>query len=532
MAFILVLLTACMWCGNASAITVAVFPVDDLSMGHNSVNKEISQFLVDEISKKGVEIIEPQKIFEYMSQKNIKQVGHLETKDIMGARVALSADLVILASVCQKSLDPSALGVSIQLIRTSDGKTIWANTAAVSRGSEQRFLGTKTPKTIDDIKPIVASKLFSGWPADLDFTAGQELAGLQVAAVKETTYLEVDSVFFSPKVVRPGQEVKCTIRFKSTANQSSAAKVFIKVGNRVHLASSDDGVYYNAAWVGSGSKQGSSVEIAMNESSPTVLNEVWSGDVVDADYPVSLILDWPSGKRDESFLGSYVVDSRPPDVSMRVQGKVINGMVSFRDEIPITIHFKRSEPVKKWEFEVVDKNGDTVLRERGSSMPPDFKWRGQNGKNLRSDSGIYTISMKVWDRAGNVGVARENVRLLDLKPVVAINIEKSDNNTLYASLISNDNIPVMSWRMELWDHDNQLLKTFKGQTLPVKFSLPTFNDSVDKEKIACILKVDDLLGSKSFTKYKNIFSQVSDESDDDQGSLDSAIESDDWHADF
>ena len=172
-----------------------------------------------------------------------------------------------------------------------------------------------------------------------------------------------------------------------------------------------------------------------------------------------------------------------------------------------------------------------MLRERGSEMPPDFKWRGQNSKNLRSDNGLYEISLKVWDRAGNIGSVSEKVRLLDAKPEVAISLEKQKNNDVVASISSLDNVPVKSWRMELWSIDDQLLKTYRGESLPVAFKLPDFDDSIDKDTIACILSVQDGLGGKSFKKSMAIYSQISEASDDTE-TVETSVESDDWHADF
>lgn len=529
---ILTLLFTMFWYVPAYAIRVAVFPVDDLSLLSNSINQEMTQFLVREISKKGLDVIDHQTILDFMTQRHVRQLGYLETKVIMSAREAIGADWIVLSSLCQKSADPSAIGVSIQLIRTSDGRTIWANTSALSRGSEQKILGVDAPESVEDLQLILAETLFSGWPTALDLTAAHALAGAQIAAVKETSYLEVDSVFFAPKVVRPGQKVECTIRFKSQDEYENTPKVFIKVGSRVYLASSDDGVFYNAAWVGSGEKPGTNVQVAMAGSDAAVLNQVWNGDVNDADYPVSLILDWPSGKRDESYLGTYVVDSRPPDVFFRLSGKSIDGMVSFRKELPIAVRFERSEPIKKWEFEIVDEKGDSVLRERGSMMPPDFKWRGQNGKNFRADSGIYQICLKVWDMAGNIGIAQEKVRLLDKQPDVAVSVEKRDGDDIIASLTAKDRVPVASWRLELWSKDNQLLKTYRGSSLPVEFPLPLFDHSIVQQGIACVLKVTDGLGSKSFTKSENFLSQLIGDSQDTSDIIDHSLKSDEWFADF
>lgn len=491
------------------AISVAVLPVDDLSSAYNSESQAMTEFLRHEVGKRGLTVVRKEAVTGFMSARRIRQLGILQTQDVIAARPDMQADFVLLGALCQQNETSAAIGMTISLLRTSDGKTIWTSSKGVSLVDEQRFMGIKAPATMADLLPILASSLFTSWPDELNFSSGPAMAKNQSQGVaKQHATLEVDSVFFSPKYVRPGQEVNCTIRFKGK-NDRDMSKVFVKVGNRIHSASSEDGLYYQVAWVGSDDKKGGQpLQVAMNATDPSVVSGVWSGDQRDADYPVSLILEGPSGTRHESYLGSYVVDSLAPAVSFKMQGKRINEILSFRTELPIAVLFKRSEPISQWEFAVTAQDGEVLLQEKGSDQPPaNFVWRGQNSRNLRADAGLYEISLKVWDRAQNMGVVTEKVQLLAANPGLNLAVAGKEER-IQATLTALDGVPITSWRMELWSADSAMLKTYVGESLPVRITLPRFADTVDKDKIECVLQVRDSLGMKATRKIPNLLAQV------------------------
>ncbi len=505
---LMLILLAIFWAVPARAVSVAVFPVDDLSKGHNSVDLAITKFISTEVARKGVTVVPQSDVLKFMADFGVRQLGYLSSPLIMQARKSIPADLIILASVCQRQVKPASFGLSLSLIRTSDGETVWSNNYGLSLAGEQHFLGLNAPQELADLMPLVAKNVFKNWPADLDFSAGVKMAGLQIAKVRESSYIQVDSVFFSPKFVRPGEDVKCTVRFKNNNIVNNKVKVFVKVGEQVHLASSEDGKYFNASWVGLDRKSGKDVRVAMNKPGANIFSEVWNGNLKDADYPVSLILDWPSGKHEESYLGSYIVDSLPPDFLLKIGGEKINGVTAFRGEIPFYAKFKRREPISKWMMAIVSKDHKVILRDRGSGMVPEqFSWHGQTKRNLRADSGIYYICLKVWDRAGNTSQASKKVFLLPAKPEVKVALQATGKNIM-AIMRAKDRVPVTSWQMELWSQDDQLLKTFSGDFLPVKIRLPKIASAEEVGKINCVLRIRDSLGSKSIHKINDFLSTV------------------------
>lgn len=494
----------------AGALTVAVFPVDDLSAAYNSNSSVMTDFLRREVSQRGLTVIQKVAVDGFMSARRIRQLGSLQTEELIAARSELQADFVLLGSLCQQNENAAAVGMTISLLRTSDGKTIWTSSQGVSLVDEQRLLGLKAPATMADLLPILAQSLFASWPGEIDFTAGMAMAIAQTktSMVQASPTMEIDSVFFSPKYVRPGQEVKCTIRFK-VKNDRAMSKVFVKVGNRIHTASTVDGVYYQVSWIGSDDKKGGPpLKVSMNVTDQSIVNAIWSSEKQDADYPVSLIIEGPSGTRNESYLGYYVVDSLAPAISFKLQGERINKVVSFRQELPLTVLFKRQEPISEWEFAVTSPGGEVILSEKGGGQPPaNFVWYGQNSKNARADAGTYELSLKVWDRAQNVGITTEKVQLLAPSPGLDLVVIGSQEH-LQATLTALDRVPITSWRMELWSADSTMLKTYVGESLPVRIALPKFPDTVDQDKISCILQVRDSLGMKATRKIPNLLAQA------------------------
>ncbi len=504
MAVLIVLLSQ----SAAWAISAAVFPVDDLSRQHNSVDLAMTNFLRAEVSSKGIDVIPQSKVMDFMARYNIRQLGYLSSPVIMRVRQVLKADLVVLASVCEQHKKPAAMGLTISLIRTSDGLTIWSNTRGLSQLSEQHLLGINTPDSLNSIRSILAGRIFKAWPHELDFTAGRAMAGAQFARIQEKSYIQVESVVFNPKFVRPGQDVTCTLRFHDGSAFSRRAKVFIKVGNNVHLASSEDGRFYEAKWVGVDNKPGQGTQVASNESDGRLFKSLAADKFKDDEFPVTLVLDWPSGQHVESYLGSYIVDSRPPAFTMKLKAVKVGNLPAFRDKILFTIKLKKPEPIKKWAMAVVDSKGKVIMRDRGSGdLSDQFVWSGQTNRNLRADDGIYSICFKVWDRAGNSSEISRKVMLLAVKPQVKMALKRV-GNTLHANLRAGDRVPVVGWNMELWAPDNVLLHIFNGQSLPAQIVLPISAATVDKEKIQCILKVRDSLGGTSIHRINNLASRL------------------------
>lgn len=516
---------------GAHAVSVAVFPVDDLTAGRNSLHRGFTDFLGQELAARGLTVIPRAAVSDFMAARRIRRLGMLQTEEILAAGSELHADLVVLGSLCQRNEASAVLGVSVSLIRTRDGRTIWSSNKGVSLLGEQRLLGVNAPASMADLTSLMARELFQGWPADLRTLVGK--AEGPAAGARETARFEVESVLFSPTYARPGQEVKCTIRF-TIGDEVDPPKVFLRVGNHIHMATSVDGLSYQVTWVGSDGKVGTPLQVAMNSSDSRIINALWSSAPRDAAYPVTLILEWPSGRREESYLGSYVVDGVAPQVRLKTPEHKVNGVTVFRTELPISPLLIHGEPIVRWQFAITTRQGQVVVQDKGEAQPPrQFVWQGQNRKGQRVLPGLYTITLKVWDRAENVGEAWSVVQLLDAAPGLDLSVERRQGEIL-ALLTPRDGVPIPYWRLELWSEDNDLLHTVDGHSLPARVELPHLPDTVDARKIDCLLKVRDSLGSEATSTVPHLLVRLLDQGQSSPGQP-SAADRDDgggWQADF
>jgi|GEM_PF-4059016 len=524
------LLLTCLWllitAARAQALSVAIFPTDDLSQATNSTQQEMTLALRQEVTRHGLTVIPQQQVEGFMASHRIRQLGALPGQEIVSAGEELEADLVLLASLCEQSESTNTVGLTLSLIRSADAKTIWTSSAGVSLFAEQRLLGVDAPTTLADLQGLLFRELFASWPTEIAVASPPSPAPSQQVSARVATEAEVQSVLFTPKYVRPGQEVTCTIRF-TLPQASDQAKVFIRVGNRVHTAQSEDGRSYRVSWVGEEGKIGRPLQVAMNSPEARVINGVFSGEPVDASYPVSLILEWASGQRQESYLGAYVVDSHPPEPSLKAQAKTLEGQPAFRGELPIAVRLKRREPIEKWAFAVTAADGPVLLEEKGSDQPPEsFRWRGQDAKNQHLAPGLYDLSITVWDRAGNRGEAHQRVRLLSQRPGLDLTISQGQGKT-WATLSAREGVGISYWRLELWGEDNTMLKAFAGQSLPTRVEVPT---GLGRGKTACLVQVKDSLGMKATKKVEDLLALAAKPAPTADGTTPPAA--DDWQADF
>ncbi len=83
---------------NAQAVSVAVFPVEDLSNGLNGVNFELTSKLSEELEKKGLDVISGDDVVSFLVRNRIRRLGLLDTNCILQARDELGADVILVGS--------------------------------------------------------------------------------------------------------------------------------------------------------------------------------------------------------------------------------------------------------------------------------------------------------------------------------------------------------------------------------------------------------------------------------------------------
>lgn len=506
------LLFSLVFSSPALAFSVAVFPVEDLSRGYNSVNFELTGYLQQELAARGIRVVDPEAVIHFMGRNKIRWLGYLDTAHIIAAKNDLQADMILLGTVSQKSETRSpAFGLSLNLVRTADAQSVWSVSGGLSLMDMQTLLGIDEPTSLAELWPVLAGSLMARLPADrAELLLPASLSVLEES--EDLSTLAVSHIALEPKFVRPGQDVKCAVEFINLGEEHEAPQVFVKVGTRIHLArKNEQGLFYEANWTGSEVKRNdfrevkhTELKLAVKDFEAQVYEGLWPSAAEDDQYPVHLILKWPSGTQETVFAGTYTVDSTPPDIDLRVMGKEIDGLVTFRDKLLILPNFKEREPISNWQISVENANGGIVLSQKGEgNLPRQFQWLGQNAYNLPVPDGVYRVILEVWDRSGNMKQVDREVAYRTAPPEIFVEVEKKEEQ-LSVKLMETEGVPIDFWQIEVWTSEGELLEIADGSELPTDFNIPAFNVS-RQSGINGTIYIKDILGNKNSLSIEEIY---------------------------
>lgn len=458
----------------AQAVTVAVFPVEDLSEGRNGVNFTLTEFLQQNLQEKGIEVIPTDKVISFMSRNRIRWLGFLGTSHIYQVWDDLGADFILFGTVSQRQELPlAAFGMVLTLVRANDARTVWTEVGGMSKADISNFFAIDEPESIDDLFPVLAQQLLSSWPAVLEVT------GQNPCIVVETSRL-------SSQHVKPGDEVSCFVKIRPPAGGETISQVLLRIGEDNYLD--------------------------MVEVSPNSYTVYWSAPDHEGILPVSLVLRCQSGKTLVFFIGNYQIDTHSPKLNLKVAGIKVNNFIAFNGRLPITPVWLDPEPLSHWSLFIQNMGGQVMAgTENKGSLPQRFVWKGQRPDGHKAEDGIYEIVLTVWDRANNSTVSTQNVFLKSTPPIPVINAAVG-NDSLIVTLDSEDEIPVDYWSAEILYSDGEVLLQRHGTDLPVDVFIP-FPLPSDTRQLEAIVCMKDVLGNKGQKKIDNLMQLVNVEDD-------------------
>ncbi|MEN8135145.1 MAG: hypothetical protein ABFS18_06355 [Thermodesulfobacteriota bacterium] len=416
------------------AETLAIFPIEDLSKGGNGVNYEVSNYLAWEMNQRGYDVIADEELIAFMARHRMRWLGFLDTSNIVSAQEELGADLILFGTVStrQESLSPS-LGLTLYLVRTSDTRTIWTGNAGLSAQDIINILGINEKSEKEGLMAKLTQNVLQSWPEDLNLIASQQQP------------LEIAGYSLTPEHVQRGDEVFCNVTLRNKWSDEDMPRIFFKAAGRVYRAVySAASQKYNSEWI-----------------------------VADKDgrYPVTMVVNWPSGRKKVAYIGSYRVDSTPPRLVLDLKGVQLQGTVAFRDKIIIVPRMLRREPVARWKLRVDDDMGEEQMSTYGyGNLPMRFVWNGLGRDGWPAEEGIYKISLQVWDRADNVAEAVEPVAVARTPPTMVLEA-KNRGRDMIVDLSHEGNVPVAFWRIEMRGDDGSVIKVAEGEELPVRIDL-------------------------------------------------------------
>ena len=455
--------------GSGFAVTVAVFPVEDLSQGRNGVNFPLTEFLQQNLSERGHEIVPSSRIISFMARYRIRWLGFLDTSHIFQVHDDLGADYLLLGSVTQLQEDPVAsLGMVLTVVRSRDGRVVWTDVGAMSQADISNLLGIDEPESVADLLPVLANDLLNGWPAVKDDSrTGQRVL--------------VESTSLSPRFVMPGEMVHCSVKIRTAAGRDDLSRVLLMVGDDDFLPMREEKKnFYTVSWVAP-DRNGS--------------------------LPVSLILHYHTGDKEVFFAGNYQIDNRAPKLTLNIKGKKVNNHTAFSRRLIIQPLWQDPEPISRWSLTVRNLDGDVMIAGEGKrTLPKRFFWKGQRPDGHKAYDGIYDVVLQVWDRAGNVTAASEKVLLTSTPPIPRVTAEIGAEN-LVVSLDGDSEIPVDFWTSEILFSDGEVVLVDQGSELPVELQVP-YPLLEEKRKLECVVVIRDVLGNRIRKKIKDLMQYV------------------------
>jgi hypothetical protein len=221
-------------------------------------------------------------------------------------------------------------------------------------------------------------------------------------------------------------------------------------------------------------------------------------------YTVNLILEWPlSDRREETVLSFYAVDSKPPRFDIQMVGAMpINGVYGFQGNLEVIPRFTEREPLSRWRFALY-ADGDTPIGEMSGTgeLPPSFVWTASDQLGRLTD-GRYKPVIEIWDLAGNMATASQEVEIFRKPPEADLTLFR-DKEKMVVDLKHSGRVPIESWRLEMWTIDGTILLQEEGAKLPVKkeIALPA---GINVKKIQGYVAMRDTLGNKSQKKIEEL----------------------------
>ncbi len=460
----LILLLAAAWPPAAGARSLAVFPLLDITKDANGVNMPLTGYLRRQAGELGETLISAKAIMAFMVRHRIRTLGRLDSQAIAEARQELGADLVLLGTVCQLAraraqAPAAAVSLSLQLIRTSDGRTIWTTTKALSLADLQSLLALAEPKTLPGLLKVYFPALLASFPAKINTTspAGRRLS--------------LASIVLRPEYVRPGQPLACRVIISATSRIEPGSEASIRVGGRLYPATLNKEEYGVTA--------------------------TWPAQEKAGTYQVTLVIKQPAGRRETAILGRYHVDSSPPALVLQAVGKKLDGLVTFSRSLALITTMPDPEPIARWAITVFNKNHETIVyQEAAGQVPERINWNGYTSSSLPAPDGDYLVRITAWDRAGLTASAEQQVSLRRTPPKISLKVEKKDRQ-LRLALADSTATPLSFWWLRVYQDGGRIIKAADGDRFPADVTVDLPKKRAGGSRFELMLVAGDVLGNRT-----------------------------------
>lgn len=457
---------------SATGVPVAVFPFQQYSEGtRNDINLPSTVELVKRLKDSGNKILDLETVIAYMANNRIRTVGYLETFYIYKTLNDLGVKFLLLGTVTQLKENPEAtVGMSLNLVRTSDARTVWSYVGSSSISDELKPLKIGQPRSISELQSLLLDEIVGQWPWQI------------INEAQQGSSIKVDTTQLRPGYASFGDEIHSRVRLRHNWSGEQKPRIFFKAEDKLYPARKlADGKTIEATWV--------------------VGN-------LNGNFPVNLVFEWPVYSRTETILlGNYIVDGIPPVIDLKLRNVWItpDEKPAFSDRLVILPDLIVREPLSRWQLTFTHEGSLTETKKTGvGRLPQEIFWDGMDWPG----PGNYNLLLEVWDKAGNIASSSKDVVFLGktTQEPVALTLDRSERK-FSLDLKNKGKVPLSYWRLEMWTREGKLITSSEGEKLPAKIPIE-LPDSFEKEKIAGFLIYKDVFGRRAEQKIDNLIPEV------------------------
>ena len=192
----------------------------------------------------------------------------------------------------------------------------------------------------------------------------------------------------------------------------------------------------------------------------------------DATYVAKLDVEYRSGNRPTALSMAFILDTSPPQAELSVPYTTFapNGNGN-RDTLPIHV---TTEGNDEWNAVIADSKDNMVRYWNWTGKAPavPLSWDGKDDAGNSVPDGTYTFTLSATDEAGNSTRKTINGITVDARvPKIfltassqAIAPKPNQAEALRFSIMATPQDGVSSWKLELKDENNTVMKTFPSPT--------------------------------------------------------------------
>lgn len=455
---------------SASAYTIAILPFEDLTETRSGVDLKLTHHLSETLQNYGIQTIDNRKTIDFMIDNSLRRCGEIDSLTARRMAQALSCDAILLGTIIERSTERiPKIAMTLTLVDGRGGEQIWGTTVCEHINDNQPFLGIGRLTTASEVQQHSLDVAAKTLTADLN-----QLPTIKAALPD----YRITDVQLEPQLVRNGAPLSCRVRIQFLGQTPDYLKVETSAGSSILKRSR--------------------------------IEHCYEGDILtdprDGNHPIDLYIHWSNNKNEKiKDLATYRVANTPPKLKMHVTtGLNIENTHAFSDSIVIVPHLEDPRPLDRWRLVIKDQNGQTILSEgQNAELPERLEWNGTDSRNHRVETGRYTMTMQVWDVAGNQNRVATKFYLQPTSQEM-INVSQvfiDGENFLQLLPAENQIVPIEHWSLTLETEDGSPIYTKTGWELPSFVAIP---DDISIENFICNVKALDKLGNNSLLSEAKI----------------------------